>query len=99
MKRIPCLSILAAALVLVSCASLSQPAVDRWLGATKDQLVEQMGKPNSSVSDGHDGEILVFVVSTYTEGFGCLAPEQYYVVSRFFVDAAGKIYKHEEFQV
>ena len=99
MKRIPCLSILAAALVLVSCASLSQPAADRWLGATKDQLVEQMGKPNSSVSDGHDGEILVYVVSIYTERIGFLAPEQYYVVSRFFVDPAGKIYKHEEFQV
>ncbi len=97
----------AASLFLASCASLSHFPADQWLGLSKDQLLQQMGSPTSKVSDGHGGEILVYVVSRYTLGGPCLGQfgvghcgsDQYYEVSRFFIDPTGTIYKHEVFPV
>jgi len=66
---------------------------DPQVGITKDQLVQQLGQPASSASDGNGGTILVYqtVVPAGASDIysgGNLSEDQYYV------DSSGKVYLH-----
>lgn len=100
------LPVLVAVILLGSCASLFQTPKDPWVGASKDQLVKQFGKPSSVASDGKGGEIWVYPASKLVQGATLGsgpgaegAQYQIWVVNKYFIDANGIIYAHQEFQI
>ncbi len=108
MKRLCVLLLIVSyALVLGSCASLFRAPNDPWVGATKDQLVKQLGSTSSITSDNHGGEIWVYIKSKLVEGHalgsaggdGSMTQQQIWVMDKFFIDANGVIYQHQESQI
>lgn len=90
MKKI--LSLILFALTLVSCStthrvSYSQSAIDGYVGCTHEELVQRLGAPTETVSDGNDGYILVYVGnkdlfrydSKYASKAGTLPKAQFYM--------------------
>lgn len=58
------------AIVLVfftSCMSAKKvnSQMDSWLGSTKQELIMQWGPPAKTVSDGSEGEILIYAAQGY----------------------------------
>jgi len=73
--------------------TMGSSSSDPQVGITKDQLVQQLGQPLSSASDGNGGTILLyqdFVAAGASDIYsgGNLSEDQYYV------DASGKVYQH-----
>ena len=101
------LPVLVSVVLLGSCASIFQAPKDPWIGASKDQLVKQMGNPNSTASDSQGGEIWVYTKSTIIQGssLGSTNPGsqggeiQQWILDKFFIDANGIIYAHQEMQM
>lgn len=101
------LPVLLAVILLGSCASLFQTPKDPWVGVSKDELIKQSGNPSSVVSDGKGGEIWTYSKSEIVEGHtfgsssegGAMTQNQIWVVNKYFIDADGIIYAHQEFQI
>jgi hypothetical protein len=85
-------------LALASCGSMVQPPKDPWIGQTKDQLLAQKGTPQNKGTDGHGGEVLVYLDQerrwAHQNGSDVLI--DYFVESQFYITADGTIYKHIE---
>jgi len=100
------LPVLIAVMLLGSCASLFQTPKDPWVGVSKDELVKQSGNPSSAMSDGKGGEIWVYSKSKIVGGQSLGSgpgmegsQNQTWVVNKYFIDADGIIYAHQEFQI
>ena len=87
--------------LIISCAS-SRKANDakenalfnQWLGHSKNQLVKQWGQPDSTTSDGKNGQILIYkedvdYVSVMNGKYNGL---QYSLRKEMFVNADSLIY-------
>jgi hypothetical protein len=101
------LPVLLAVTLLGACATLFQTPKDPWVGVSKDELVKQSGNPSSVKPDGRGGEIWVYSKSKMIEGHalgsssggGATNQDQVWMVNKFFIDANGIIYAHQEFQI
>ena len=64
---------------------------DPQVGISKDQLVQQLGQPLSSASDGNGGTILVYEDSV---AVGAESNPENLAVDQYYIDASGKVYQH-----
>lgn len=91
MKKI-LLPILASAL-LSGCISSKKIAeqLHSWMGSNKTELIQQWGPPNQIVSDGSDGEILIYSQRIYAQ-LSTGATIDYYLYKMMFSNKEGKLY-------
>jgi hypothetical protein len=61
------------------------------VGITKDALVQSLGQPESSATDGNGGTILVYL-SMQHQGAESFASQL--GVDQYYVDSSGKVYLH-----
>lgn len=55
-------------ILLISCATTSEAIKIEWIGKTKSELQDKMGKPNFITSDGKGGEIWIYNQRMVTNG-------------------------------
>lgn len=78
---------------ILSCNS-TQNVMDSWNGQTKQHLILKWGPPNSVVSDGGTGEIVIYATQRHSQGipqYG-VPPSNYWDNKYFYVNSEGKIY-------
>lgn len=55
-------------ILLISCATTSEAIKIEWIGKTKSELQDKMGKPDFITSDGNGGEIWIYNQRMVTNG-------------------------------
>jgi hypothetical protein len=100
--RLTIILLLLGVLALASCASMFQQPKDIWIGQTKDQLQVRKGVPGSKTTDGHGGELWVYLDEVRRWSYGktthgwAEVMTDYLLVSQYYIDAHGIIYLHRE---
>lgn len=82
--------------ILISVASFSQnkkekKALDSWIGHPKHELIQTMGLPYTSGTDGKGGEVYVYSRSVFVSGYTV------YRITNFFIGGNGVIYSWSTF--
>lgn len=62
--------------------------MDSWLGSSQQQLIEQLGPPDRTTSNGGDGKILIYVKAVDNQ----YVHQTMYFYRMFYVGENGKIY-------
>ena len=83
--------LLAAVTVFVSCSS-TQKTMDSWLGKSKPQLIRSWGTPDIIISDGGDGEVLIYPSHIYMPLYYPGGKFNYYDYKMFYVRPDGTLY-------
>jgi len=81
-----------AILILSGCVN-QRKAIQSWMGHDKKELYLADGPPTKIVSDGGDGEILIWQSVHYNY---YPSMQQYYIFKMWYANSAGKLYYYRE---
>ena len=93
-RRVALVAVVLAVMLLGSAAAVFADTTSRntdpQVGITKDQLVQELGQPLYTASDGNGGTILVYEADLV----GMQTRPRATWLDQYYVDAGGNVYQH-----
>jgi hypothetical protein len=94
------LAILCCAILnFVSCGSSNEDKFKgdpKWIGKSKQQLIEKYGLPNEKQDDGKGGNIFIYTKNLEAKVHGSKEKQGYQAKRFFYLDPSGTIYQFRD---